>query len=71
MSDNSIDLDRKNRSWGISRGVPRSEVKPVEVGADIPVELTYRRPTRLGLLMTARAQRVQGKVDDASGTDEE
>lgn len=71
MSDNSFDLDRKNRCWGISRGVPRSEAKPVEGGADIPVELTYRRPTRLGLLMKARAKSTQGKLADASGTDEE
>ncbi|ADL54162.1 hypothetical protein [Gallionella capsiferriformans] len=71
MSDNSTDPDRKNRCWGISRGRPRTEAKPVERAADIPVELTYRRPTRLGLLMTVRAKSTQAKVPDASGIDEE
>lgn len=58
MSDKSVNLDLQNRSWGVSRGVPRVAVRPVEV------PFGARRPTRLGLLIMERA-----KFDASKGCD--
>ncbi|MEI7456396.1 MAG: hypothetical protein WCK93_06685 [Nitrosomonadales bacterium] len=54
MSGNSFTSLNSNRSWGVSRGMPRSAVRQVE----IPAEFVARRPTRLGLLIMARAKNV-------------
>lgn len=70
MSGNSSNPESKQRCWGISRGMPRNQEMQFEVPTEIPVEFATRRPTRLGLLMTARAKSAEDKVADASGSDE-